>query len=434
MTAAAVAIWISQTIGFASALSGRQQGIAEILASADPSAGVPHTVEAAEGELKAHEGGVSRSLFAWSAGDEEAGGGPEQVSGVEGLARSFALDRKKPKRKAVNTTVVKKKRKHWPAHLQARLLLPEAKVAFCYMPKVASAQMSSMFGELNGIDEDYNDPWEASGPKALNISWANVTKANGWKFAFFTRDPLARYLSAFGSKCLPNSDGIVEGNGKDCLGKITWHFAPMEQLVQTFEERARNDTKKGRPANNSHWFSQSTCLRACGIDRFHPKAVDFIGNLDNDAHAEVTRMFDTLGVSAAYPQAKEVVEKYFPSEGAGHSSRSHNKQEPGHVLQKPHHGVAGEQAVPGGLRTPPPQEAGRVERGRGDQPAREVPRRRAPDPGGHRQHRRARGREEREQGQADNQRRSAAHGARAPGLVAALLPLMALAAARAAAC
>jgi len=207
------------------------------------------------------------------------------------------------------------------------LLLPEAKLAFCYMPKVASAQMSSMFGELNGIDEDFNDPWEASGPKALNISWANVTKANGWKFAFFTRDPLARYLSAFGSKCMVNSDGIVEGNGKDCLGKITWHFAPMETLVQTFEERAKNDSIKGRPANNSHWFKQVDCLRACGIDRFHPKSVDFIGNLDNDAHSEVTRMFDSMGVTAAYPQAKEVVEKYFPSEGAGHSSKSHNKQD-----------------------------------------------------------------------------------------------------------
>lgn len=243
------------------------------------------------------------------------------------MPRSFAEDRKRPKRKQINTTVVKKKKKHWPAHLQSRLLLPEAKLAFCYMPKVASAQMSSMFGEMNGIDDDLNDPWEASGPKALNISWHNVTKANGWKFAFFIRDPLARYLSAFGSKCLPNADGIVEGHGKDCLGKITWHTAPMEQIVQTFEERAKNDSRKGRPANNSHWFTMNTCLRACGMDRFHPKAVDFIGNLDNDAHSEVTRMFNSMGVTAAYPQAMDVLEKYFPSDGAGHSSRSHNKQD-----------------------------------------------------------------------------------------------------------
>merc|ERR1719401_666806 len=69
-------------------------------------------------------------------------------------------------------------------------------------------------------------------------------------------------------------------------------------------------------------------LDACGIDRFHPRSVDFIGNLDNDAHTEVTRMFDTLGVTQAYPEAKEVVEKYFPKENVGgHSSQSHNKQE-----------------------------------------------------------------------------------------------------------
>mmetsp|Transcript_65763 Transcript_65763/g.183432 ORF Transcript_65763/g.183432 Transcript_65763/m.183432 type:complete len:380 (+) Transcript_65763:104-1243(+) len=333
MTAAAVAIWISQTIGFASALSGRQQGIAEILASADPSAGVPHTVEAAEGELKAHEGGVSRSLFAWSAGDEEAGGGPEQVSGVEGLARSFALDRKKPKRKAVNTTVVKKKRKHWPAHLQARLLLPEAKVAFCYMPKVASNQIATLFGELNRVHGEKWpwEPWEYSGPAKLNIDWSRVTRENGWKFAFLHRDPLARYLSAFGSKCMVNAKyGNVEGAGKDCLGKVQWTALPMDKMVEAFEERVRFDALVGRPVNNSHWFPMIKNLRACGIDKFHPDIVDFKGSIDEDAGVQVRRMFEATGVLEAYPNASALIDTYFTHDvsarkSSQHWSHSHNR-------------------------------------------------------------------------------------------------------------
>jgi hypothetical protein len=217
----------------------------------------------------------------------------------------------------------------WPSHLKARILLPKAKLAFCYMPKVASSQMARLFGELNSVQGEnwMMTPWEYSSPSRVNVSWDDVTKENGWKFAFLHRDPLARYLSAFGSKCMANANnGVVEGSGKDCLGKILWTEVPIETMIETFEERAQNDSLKGELANNSHWVPMVKNLRACGMDRFHPSVVDFRGDVGEDANAQVRRMFDVTGVLQAYPNASALVDKYFPRLAiGGHWSKPHDK-------------------------------------------------------------------------------------------------------------
>lgn len=267
-----------------------------------------------------------KALYAWRIGTEEEPSGPEQVDGFSATPRVLAVDRQVPS--SQTRLPMKRRRRGWPAHLQARILLPKAKLAFCYMPKIASAQMSSLFDALNGANEPNweEEPWESSGPRKLNISWSDVTKENGWKFAFFHRDPLARYLSAFGSKCVVNTEGSVEGLGKDCFGEILWTAMPLETMVTAFEERVRSDEKSGQPANNSHWFPMIKLLRACGINKFHPKVADFEGSLDADANSEVKRMFETMGVVHAYPDAHAMVDKYFPTQRvSGHSSQSHNK-------------------------------------------------------------------------------------------------------------
>lgn len=295
------------------------------------------------------ERGQSSPLYGWAPGDEFGRGGPEQTSG----AHSFAIDVPSPIRRPTSAKQVSypaapdsgnrelrttqemllgRKSKHssrFPIYLQARMLLPRAKLAFCYLPKVASSQMARLFGELNSAQGEnwMMTPWEFSSPSRLNISWDDVTKENGWKFAFLHRDPLARYLSAFGSKCMENANkGIVEGAGKDCLGKILWTEVPLETMIETFEERAQNDSLKGQLANNSHWLPMVMGLRACGMDRFHPSVVDFSGDIGEDATAQVRRMFEVTGVMQAYPNASVLVDKYFPPLAvSGHWSKSHDK-------------------------------------------------------------------------------------------------------------
>jgi len=272
--------------------------------------------------------GPGEPLYGWAAGDDVQAGGPVQMSG----ARAFAVKRSVPSTRSTHSDLAGKAKRldRWPVHLKARLLLPKAKLAFCHMPKVASNQIATLFGELNKVQgEKWRwEPWEYSGPAKLNIDWDNVTRENGWKFAFLHRDPLARYLSAFGSKCMVNAEfGNVEGAGKDCIGKVQWTALPMEKMIEAFEERVQADASVGKPANNSHWFPMIKALRACGIDRFHPNDVDFKGGIDEDANAMVRRMFEATGVMQAYPNASALIDKNFPRQYVGgHSSKSHNRQ------------------------------------------------------------------------------------------------------------
>lgn len=304
------ATWLLQIAGIASALNTARRDDAAVRdALANDRPGEP--------------------LYGWVAGDERGSGGPEQVSG----GAAFAAGRQVPHRaeQMVATGGRSKSKSRFPSHLQARIILPKAKLAFCYMPKVASSQMASLFGDLNKVHDEgwLKEPWAYSGTSRFNIDWNDVTKENGWKFAFFTRDPLARYLSAFGSKCMMNANnGVVEGGGKDCLGKIMWTQVTMETMIEAFEERVQADAKEGRPANNSHWFPMIKNLRACGIDRFHPSLVDFHGSLDENANAELKLMFKNTGVLEAYPDAEKLVDNYFPIENlGGHFSHTHNRQD-----------------------------------------------------------------------------------------------------------
>mmetsp|Transcript_5554 Transcript_5554/g.14922 ORF Transcript_5554/g.14922 Transcript_5554/m.14922 type:complete len:349 (+) Transcript_5554:108-1154(+) len=275
--------------------------------------------------------GPGEPLYGWVAGDEFGAGGPSQMAGAHALASKRSV----PSTRATRSDLAGKAQRldRWPFHLKARILLPRAKLAFCYMPKVASNQIATLFGELNRVHGEKWpwEPWEYSGPAKLNIDWSRVTRENGWKFAFLHRDPLARYLSAFGSKCMVNAKyGNVEGAGKDCLGKVQWTALPMDKMVEAFEERVRFDALVGRPVNNSHWFPMIKNLRACGIDKFHPDIVDFKGSIDEDAGVQVRRMFEATGVLEAYPNASALIDTYFTHDvsarkSSQHWSHSHNR-------------------------------------------------------------------------------------------------------------
>jgi len=299
-----------QVVGAALALSGPRAESQDGLGAPGPGAGPP--------------------LYGWTPGDELRAGGPEQASGAHSLA---SRAREVPAGRLMGDERKAKGGQRFAAHLRARILLPKAKLAFCYMPKVASTEIARLFGDLNGVSGDAwkQAPWDYSGPAKLHVNWDSVTKENGWKFAFLYRDPLARYLSAFGSKCMVNANnGVVEGGGKDCLGTIHWAAMTMEGMVEAFEDRVRADALKGTSANNSHWFPMIKNLRACGIDKFHPDIVDFKGSIDEDAGVQVRRMFEATGVLEAYPNASALIDTYFTHDvsarkSSQHWSHSHNR-------------------------------------------------------------------------------------------------------------
>lgn len=222
------------------------------------------------------------------------------------------------------------------------LIYPKAKLAFCYFPKVASAEFNVMFNRLNGFkDEDLGDGiFGNSSPDKLGVKLKDITRANGWRFAFFTRDPLSRYLSAFGSKCLPKEDGSP-GDVKYCGGlvgqtkKDGWqiinHPVSKEKMVEAFEEHTRFFmetlyTKKALKTDNRHYMRQVDLLDVCGRQHFEPSRVDFVGHLDQRVHRQVKDMLlnhKHSGDKVNVTQVVQLVDELFPIAGInGHTSSS----------------------------------------------------------------------------------------------------------------
>jgi len=214
------------------------------------------------------------------------------------------------------------------------------KLALCYFPKVASAEMNSMFNNLNHLTpEDINGHvFGASSPGRMDVDLANVTQENGWKFGFITRDPLNRFLSAFGSKCLPKEDGSP-GDVRYCGGivgqteKDGWqiidHPVEEEEAVQAFEKHvlhfkeALYTEEEELDTDNKHYMRMVDILAQCGDDRFAPEKVDFIGHLNGPVHHQV-RDFLMMGQEVNETEIDMFVDKFFPAGDVhGHSSTTH---------------------------------------------------------------------------------------------------------------
>lgn len=224
----------------------------------------------------------------------------------------------------------------------------QLKLALCYFPKVASAETNSMFNNMNGLDRDEigSHVFGASSPKKMGVDVAEMTKENGWYFGFLTRDPLSRFLSAFGSKCLPKEDG-TRGDVHYCGGTVGetekdgWavidHPVEEEEAVQAFERHVVHFkealyTSDGElKTNNKHYMRMTDIIENCGMDMFAPDKVDFIGHLMQQVHKQV-KHFIYMGIERAGSEehaATQVnkteidffLDKFFPQNSVhGHSS------------------------------------------------------------------------------------------------------------------
>mmetsp|Transcript_71386 Transcript_71386/g.209254 ORF Transcript_71386/g.209254 Transcript_71386/m.209254 type:complete len:365 (+) Transcript_71386:80-1174(+) len=195
------------------------------------------------------------------------------------------------------------------------LLLPERKLAFCYVAKTACTQFKDLFNFLNNFSNKtlgYGHNYLASMPRAMHISPQNITKENGWKFAVFTRDPLLRYLSAFGSSCVSN--GRHFEHKFECCGKTVSNRVSQEKMVKHFEERVRYDSTHGLVKEDDHWVEQTEFLRNCGWEKFRPENLDFRGHLSGDVNGQVKEMLRLVNYAN-----DTVVDRFFPHDRiAGH--------------------------------------------------------------------------------------------------------------------
>lgn len=186
------------------------------------------------------------------------------------------------------------------------ITIPAAKLAFCYFPKVGCADFNAMFNKANNISAE--KIFRQSTPEHLRLDYGQINKEHGWFFASFFRDPLARYLSAFGSKCIPDSEGVLRDDGKRCGGDYTKKPIEKENAIRMFEARAMRDSQKGRVCGNPHWTPQFNLLERCGADKYAPGYANFTGILAGDVHGGVERMLIKVGRK----DARALADEFFP--------------------------------------------------------------------------------------------------------------------------
>mmetsp|Transcript_18739 Transcript_18739/g.44028 ORF Transcript_18739/g.44028 Transcript_18739/m.44028 type:complete len:346 (+) Transcript_18739:75-1112(+) len=211
-------------------------------------------------------------------------------------------------------------------HVEAlsTLVVPKLKLAFCYLPKVACSNFKDLMNRLNGFSkktEGFGHDYLRSSRVGMRFPAKNISKANGWKFAIFTRDPALRYLSAFGSTCVATNDqGHFEHSFECCGPLIRSNRVSATTMVKAFQERAMSDLQRGIVKMDDHWSQQVSILRQCGWKWFAPEKLDFHGTLNGDVNAQVKDMLKMVGKE----DADELVDRLFPRvEVAGHRSPIH---------------------------------------------------------------------------------------------------------------
>jgi len=209
------------------------------------------------------------------------------------------------------------------------IVYPGSKLAFCYIPKVACAVFNAMFDHMNHLGMTRNQKKRAfalSKPDAFGLNRDDISMDKGWKFGFFLRDPLSRFLSAWGSKCIAKDNG--HGDWKFCGGLVgddSWphisHPSSKEELIAAFEQHVVHFNTllvDGElKTDNKHYVRQADMLKLCGDNNFWPGNSHFIGLLSGNVHQQVEFMLRGAGFDASEQKA----ERFFPEQHkAGHST------------------------------------------------------------------------------------------------------------------
>jgi hypothetical protein len=193
------------------------------------------------------------------------------------------------------------------------IVVPEYKLLFCYVEKVGCAMFNLLFRLLRLLHPSMTTTeaprlvaangavWYTNSPTHFHIDRAtlqDMLQSNNWTKAVFYRDPVARFVSAFRSKCEQGHDYDGPVNCAEAFGnEITVLPDALYQMATTVGG-GRHD---GRIVANAHFTPMG---RFCGgLDRTLPY-YDVVEPLDpSTVGSVVTELLLRVGVDEATAHA-----------------------------------------------------------------------------------------------------------------------------------
>mmetsp|Transcript_37686 Transcript_37686/g.70478 ORF Transcript_37686/g.70478 Transcript_37686/m.70478 type:complete len:1243 (+) Transcript_37686:108-3836(+) len=189
-------------------------------------------------------------------------------------------------------------------HLLDRFfIVPEHKLLFCYMEKVACTNFNSLFAQLR---RHYNDSfiathgsfgWFQSVPYLEGYSIRNlehIMEDPSWHKALFYRDPVERFVSAYRSKCEHvDKDGAFVCNR--AFGDKNASFKKAVERISRLDERSDFDPDY---TMNVHFQRQ---MSFCGGLEHNLKYYDTVEPLSVDtARSKVEHLFEKVGAQTEW--------------------------------------------------------------------------------------------------------------------------------------
>lgn len=187
--------------------------------------------------------------------------------------------------------------------LENFIVVPEYKLIFCYMEKVANMNFNILFMKMRSpfdisqkavLDDPNGDVWMQNTPTRHNFSKGMLEQAfmnRSWHKAVFYREPLERFVSAYRSKCEGrNPDGLYW-----CQKQFGSNSTEFAEAVHSLARLPLDKNFDHNPPYDNHFQRQ---ISFCGGLKNSLQYYDTIEMLDSrNSHEKVSKMLKNVGAS-----------------------------------------------------------------------------------------------------------------------------------------
>jgi hypothetical protein len=195
-------------------------------------------------------------------------------------------------------------------HLNRFIVVPEHKLLFCYIEKVACTSFNRLFNQMRSQPPD--GFWFANTPAKHNLSKSaleGLLVDPTWHKAVFYREPLARFLSGYRSKCEPGHDHDTH----HCSATFGSVNASFQQAVAAIALMDGTSADKDQVVDE-HYQRQA---RFCGGLENTLRYYDTIELLTKEtAHERVGAMLENAGVNKTLPFFNKIFPAHMNSTAA----------------------------------------------------------------------------------------------------------------------